>query len=49
MNRLRMEEGSRAAADLSHLRNRPKIESQMFAVSCKHHQVSKIDACKYRR
>eukprot|EP00752_Nemacystus_decipiens_P009048 g8079.t1 len=38
VNRLRMEEGSRAGADLSHLRNRPKIELQMFAVSCNHHQ-----------
>ncbi|CAM9481887.1 unnamed protein product [Ectocarpus sp. 4 AP-2014] len=31
-------EDSHAAAGLSHLRNRPKIVPQMFAVSCRHRQ-----------
>lgn len=38
--------GNHGAADLSHLRNRPKIEPQIFAVSCQHLQASQaIEHC----
>lgn len=39
MSGLEAAEDSHAAAGLSHLRNRPKIVPQMFAVSCTHRQV----------